>query len=224
MFLSSPQPASASDDEQREQVLRRIGPASWRETRVSGGGSPCLFVRLRSPLCCSLAAVRRRLRGRRARRRSPGAHAHRARRSPSQGEEAEGEEGETEEEREREEQEAAEAGGKDCSEVGDLDGEPEAPAARRRDDPRRRARLRVRGPVRQDRALLRRGRRRRRAICRETRDAAAKALEDVRLQVLTTDQEESTEAEAHLEGNEQTVDIQVITLCEGKLRIRYTVS
>src|SRR5262245_9208728 len=36
----------------------------------------------------------------------------------------EGEEGETEEEREREEEEAREAGGKECSEVGDIDGEP----------------------------------------------------------------------------------------------------
>src|SRR5689334_12662715 len=38
--------------------------------------------------------------------------------------EPEGEEGETEEERGREEQEAREAGGKECSEVGDIDGEP----------------------------------------------------------------------------------------------------
>ena len=38
-----------------------------------------------------------------------------------------------------------------------------------------------------------------------------------------TDQEEGTEAEAHLSGT-HTVDIQVITLCAGKLRIRYTVS
>jgi len=41
--------------------------------------------------------------------------------------------------------------------------------------------------------------------------------------MLATDQEEGAEAEAHLSG-EHTVDIQVINLCAGKLRIRYTVS
>ena len=58
----------------------------------------------------------------------------------------------------------------------------------------------------------------------EKRDAAAQALEAAGFKVLSTDQEENTEAEAHLEGNDKTVDIQVIILCEGKLRIRYTVS
>src|SRR5689334_17875661 len=37
-----------------------------------------------------------------------------------------GESGETEEEREREEEEAREAGGKECSEAGDLDAEPKS--------------------------------------------------------------------------------------------------
>ncbi len=41
--------------------------------------------------------------------------------------------------------------------------------------------------------------------------------------VLDTDQEEGAEAEGHLSGP-HTVDIQVINLCKGKVRIRYTVS
>ena len=41
---------------------------------------------------------------------------------------------------------------------------------------------------------------------------------------LSTDQEEGSEAEAHLKGEKHTVDIQVAPLCEGKIRIRYTVS
>ena len=41
--------------------------------------------------------------------------------------------------------------------------------------------------------------------------------------MLAKDQEEGAEAEAHLSGK-HTVDIQVINLCKGKLRIRYTVS
>ena len=58
----------------------------------------------------------------------------------------------------------------------------------------------------------------------EKRDAAAKALEEAGYSIRSTDEEENTEAEAHLEGKGKTVDIQVITLCTGKLRIRYTVS
>ncbi len=42
-------------------------------------------------------------------------------------------------------------------------------------------------------------------------------------QVLDTDQEEGAEAEGHLSGP-HTVDVQVIALCKGKVRIRYTVS
>ena len=55
------------------------------------------------------------------------------------------------------------------------------------------------------------------------RDAAADALVSSGYKLLSTDQEEGAEAEAHLSGP-HTVDVQVIPLCAGKLRIRYTVS
>jgi hypothetical protein len=137
--------------------------------------------------------------------------------------EQEGEDGETEEEREREEAEAREAGGKQCSEVGDLDGEPKNQPP---DDVTILDGAKVyesEGPFGKTERFF--------AVVDgeaselpEKRDAAAKALEDSGYKVLSTDEEENTEAEAHLEGKDKTVDIQVITLCEGKLRIRYTVS
>jgi hypothetical protein len=137
--------------------------------------------------------------------------------------EGEGEEGETEEEREREEQEAREAGGKECSEVGEIDGEPKNQPP---DDVKMVAGAKVyesEGPFGKTERFFA-------AVdgeaseMPEKRDEAAKALEEAGYKQLSTDEEENTEAEAHMEGNGKTVDIQVITLCEGKLRIRYTVS
>jgi hypothetical protein len=55
------------------------------------------------------------------------------------------------------------------------------------------------------------------------RDDASDILVENGYKLLSKDQEEGAEAEAHLSGK-HTVDIQVIALCEGKLRIRYTVS
>jgi hypothetical protein len=55
------------------------------------------------------------------------------------------------------------------------------------------------------------------------RDDASDILVENGYKLLAKDQEEGAEAEAHLNGK-HTVDIQVIDLCEGKLRIRYTVS
>jgi len=139
-----------------------------------------------------------------------------------EGEDA-GEEGESEEEREREEREAREAGGKPCTDVGDIDGEAENQPP---DDVTVLEGAKVyesEGPFGKTERFFA-------AIDGEAseladkRDAAAKALEDSGFKILSTDQEENTEAEAHLQGDEHTVDIQVISLCEGKLRIRYTVS
>jgi len=56
------------------------------------------------------------------------------------------------------------------------------------------------------------------------RDRAAAALKAKGYKLLDSDQEEGAEAEAHLSRAKGTVDVQVINLCEGKLRIRYTVS
>ncbi len=134
-----------------------------------------------------------------------------------------GEEGETEEEREREEAEAREAGGKECSEVGDIDGEPKS-------QPPSDVTILEGAKVYESEGPFGKTERFFAAVDGEAsemvekRDAAAQALEAAGFKILSTDQEENTEAEAHLEGNDKTVDVQVITLCEGKLRIRYTVS
>jgi hypothetical protein len=55
------------------------------------------------------------------------------------------------------------------------------------------------------------------------RDKVAARLTRAGYKLLAKDQEEGAEAEAHLSGK-RTVDIQVINLCRGKVRIRYTVS
>ena len=55
------------------------------------------------------------------------------------------------------------------------------------------------------------------------RDAAAEALVDAGFKLLTKDAEPPIEAEAHLQGKSM-VDVQVTELCDGKLRLRYTVS
>jgi hypothetical protein len=135
----------------------------------------------------------------------------------------EGEQGESEEEREREEAEAKEAGAKDCSTVGDLD----ADAAKQPPEDvviLQGAHLyESEGPFGKTERFF--------AVVdgeaadlAAKRDDAARELEGVGFKKLSTDQEENTEAEAHMQGDKHTVDIQVISLCEGKLRIRYTVS
>jgi hypothetical protein len=57
----------------------------------------------------------------------------------------------------------------------------------------------------------------------QVRDRVDAKLKAAGYKVLATDQEEGAEAEGHLTGP-HTVDVQVISLCKGKLRIRYTVS
>jgi hypothetical protein len=57
----------------------------------------------------------------------------------------------------------------------------------------------------------------------EWRDKVDAKLKAAGYKVLDTDQEEGAEAEGHLTGP-HTVDVQVISLCKGKVRIRYTVS
>ena len=135
--------------------------------------------------------------------------------------EPEGEE--SEEEREREEAEAREAAGKECSEVADLDGEP-------KNQPPEEIRMLDGAKVYESEGPFGKTERFFAAVdgdaseLPEKRDEAAAALEQNGYKKLSADEEAGTEAEAHMEGNGKTVDIQVITLCEGKLRIRYTVS
>jgi len=141
-----------------------------------------------------------------------------------QGEEGEeGEEGETAEEREREEAEAKESADQDCSKVGDLDAEPKTAVP---DD----VAVLQGAHVYESEGPFGKTVRYFAAIdgtpedLAARRDDAARQLEGVGFKSLSTDQEEGTEAEAHMQGDKHTVDIQVISLCEGKLRIRYTVS
>jgi hypothetical protein len=142
--------------------------------------------------------------------------------SGSSGSEQAQEGGESEAEREREEAEAREAGGKECSEAGDIDAEPER---RPPDDVTIVAGAHVyeseepQGKTEQFLAAANGDA----GEMEAKRDAAADALVSDGYTLLGTDQEEGAEAEAHLSGP-HTVDIQVMPLCAGKLRIRYTVS
>jgi len=135
----------------------------------------------------------------------------------------EGEGGETEEEREKEEEAARESGAKECSEVGDIDGEPKNQMPKDVVVLKDAHVYESEGPFGKTERFFA-------AVDGEAadlpavRDEAAKALEGAGFKTLSTDEEESTEAEAHLQGDKHTVDIQVIALCTGKLRIRYTVS
>jgi hypothetical protein len=55
------------------------------------------------------------------------------------------------------------------------------------------------------------------------RDRAADALAGAGYTLLRKDDEAPIEAEAHVDGA-QLISVQVTALCEGKLRLRYTVS
>jgi hypothetical protein len=132
-----------------------------------------------------------------------------------------GGEGESEEEKEKEEQEAKENGAKDCDEVAALKGKPKKKLPKNvplLDGARV---YQSQGPFGKTTQYF--------AVVSgdaeelpETRDEAVDALVKGGYKKLATDQEEGTEAEAHLSGP-HSVDIQVINLCAGKLRVRYTV-
>jgi hypothetical protein len=136
-------------------------------------------------------------------------------------EEAEGEDGDSEEEREREEQEAEGASNKDCAEAGDLDGDPKVKPPADLSVPAYAHVYKSEGPFGKTTQYFA-------AVdgdveeLAEKRDAVVTQLEGAGYKKLATDQEEGTEAEAHLSGP-HSVDVQVINLCAGKLRIRYTV-
>src|SRR4051794_15638319 len=125
-------------------------------------------------------------------------------------------------EEEGEEEEEAGAADKKCDKVGDLDGKPKrklpkdvplvAGARGYESEGPFGKTVRYFAVTSGDREAL-----------PKVRDAVAARLAKAGYKVLSKDQEEGAEAEAHLSGK-RTVDIQVINLCEGKLRIRYTVS
>jgi hypothetical protein len=133
----------------------------------------------------------------------------------------EGEEGETEEEREKEAEEAKGAAGKSCDEV-DLDGTPKEQLPADLPLPGDAKVYESEGPFGKTTRYFA-------VVDGESdqlpakRDDASDVLVENGYKLLSKDEEAGAEAEAHLSGK-HTVDIQVINLCEGKLRIRYTVS
>jgi hypothetical protein len=133
-----------------------------------------------------------------------------------------GEDGDSEEEREKEAEEAKGAAEKSCDEVGDLDGSPKQAVPADLPLPGDTKVYESEGPFGKTVRYL--------AVTDgdaeqlpAKRDDASDILVENGYKLLSKDQEEGAEAEAHLSGK-HTVDIQVIALCEGKLRIRYTVS
>jgi len=133
-----------------------------------------------------------------------------------------GEDGDSEEEREKEAEEAKGAADKPCDEAGDLDGSPKQAVPADLPLPGDTKVYESEGPFGKTVRYL--------AVTDgdaeqlpQKRDDASDVLVENGYTLLSKDQEEGAEAEAHLNGK-HTVDIQVIPLCEGKVRIRYTVS
>jgi hypothetical protein len=130
--------------------------------------------------------------------------------------------GETEAERDKEEEEAKGAAGKSCDEAGDLEGSPKQEVPADLPLPGDAHVYESEGPFGKTVRYFA-------AIDGEAdqlpakRDDASDILVENGYTLLSKDEEAGAEAEAHLSGK-HTVDIQVINLCEGKLRIRYTVS
>jgi hypothetical protein len=135
---------------------------------------------------------------------------------------AQGEDGDSEAEKEKEEEEAKGAAGKSCDEVGDLDGTPKEPVPADLPLPGDAKVYESEGPFGKTVRYMA-------VVDGESdqlpakRDDASDILVENGYKLLSKDEEAGAEAEAHLSGK-HTVDIQVINLCEGKLRIRYTVS
>src|SRR5690349_6036478 len=133
-----------------------------------------------------------------------------------------GEDGDSEEEREKEEQEAKGAADKNCDEAGDLDGSPKQAVPADLPLPGDAHVYESEGPFGKTVRYMA-------VVDGESdqlpakRDDASDILVENGYKLLSKDEEAGAEAEAHLSGK-HTVDIQVINLCKGKLRIRYTVS
>jgi hypothetical protein len=130
----------------------------------------------------------------------------------------------SEEERAREGEEAGKAGGTDCSEAGDLGADANRKPPSDMDVLSYAHLYKSEGPFGKTERFY--------AVLDGTPEELASRRDDAQNELvqnfhfasLSTDQEEGTEAEAHLKGDKHTVDIQVTVLCEGKLRVRYTVS
>ena len=130
--------------------------------------------------------------------------------------------GDSEAEKEKEAEEAKGAAGKSCDEAGDLDGTPKEAVPADLPLPGDAKVYESEGPFGKTVRYF--------AVTDgepdqlpAKRDDASDILVENGYKLLSKDEEAGAEAEAHLSGK-HTVDIQVINLCEGKLRVRYTVS
>jgi hypothetical protein len=138
------------------------------------------------------------------------------------GQDADAGDGDSEAEKEKEAEEAKGAGDKSCDEVGDLDGTPKQAVPADLPLPGDAKVYESEGPFGKTVRYMA-------VVDGESdqlpakRDDASDILVENGYKLLSKDEEAGAEAEAHLSGK-HTVDIQVINLCEGKLRIRYTVS
>jgi hypothetical protein len=141
----------------------------------------------------------------------------------AQTEPEEAEDGDSEEEREREEREAEEAGGTDCAEAGDLDADAERKPPSDMEVLSSAHLYKSEGPFGKTERFYAALDGTPEDLASRRDDAQNELVEKFGFASLSTDQEEGAEAEAHLKGDKHTVDIQVTPLCEGKLRIRYTV-
>ena len=135
---------------------------------------------------------------------------------------AQGQDGASEAEKEKEAEEAKGAADKSCDEAGDLDGTPKEAVPADLPLPGDAKVYESEGPFGKTVRYF--------AVTDgepdqlpAKRDDASDILVENGYKLLSKDEEAGAEAEAHLSGK-HTVDIQVITLCEGKVRIRYTVS
>jgi len=130
--------------------------------------------------------------------------------------------GDSEAEKEKEAEEAKGAADKNCDEAGDLDGSPKQAVPADLPLPGDAHVYESEGPFGKTVRYMA-------VVDGESdqlpakRDDASDILVENGYKLLSKDEEAGAEAEAHLSGK-HTVDIQVINLCEGKLRIRYTVS
>jgi hypothetical protein len=132
--------------------------------------------------------------------------------------------GDSAEEREREEAAAEAAGGKECDQLAeDIDGDPER-------EPPSDVEVLSDAHVYKSEGPFGKTMRYYAAVDGTSEDLPSRRddAQDTLVQhqgytSLSTDEEGGAEAEAHLKGDEHTVDIQVAPLCEGRIRIRYTV-
>jgi hypothetical protein len=143
--------------------------------------------------------------------------------SPTATASAEADSGESAANKSKDEQAAEEAGGKSCAEAGDVSGEPKLKPPADLSVPQYAHLYKSEGPFGKTTrfyAVMDGGPE---DLPARRDDLSSYLVQSSGYAQLSTDQEEGIEAEAHLKGTDHDIDLQVINLCKGKLRIRYTV-